>query len=71
MSDYIGPNKKCARCGKRATGFATINDDRYCHGDNDPEPTCYMRGPVDKERDTLSDVPSPPLSDIIHNEENL
>lgn len=31
----------CARCGKPAEGFATIGDDRYCHGDG-PGPTCYM-----------------------------
>lgn len=30
----------CARCGNPATGYATINDDRYCHGD-EPRPSCY------------------------------
>lgn len=34
----------CGLCGRDpAAGFATINDVRYCHGDDDPEPTCYMR----------------------------
>lgn len=34
----------CALCGRNpAVGFASIGDDWYCHGDFDPEPTCYMR----------------------------
>lgn len=33
----------CAECGFPATGVATIGNKRYCHGDDDPEPTCYMR----------------------------
>ena len=34
----------CGLCGRDpAAGFATVNDVRYCHGDDDPEPTCYMR----------------------------
>lgn len=34
----------CALCGRNpAAGFASIGDDWYCHGDDDPEPTCYMR----------------------------
>ena len=33
----------CALCHKPATGYAYINDARYCHGDNDPSPTCYER----------------------------
>jgi hypothetical protein len=32
----------CARCGNEAAGYATIGEDRYCHGDNE-QPTCYMR----------------------------
>lgn len=32
----------CGRCGKQATGVATIMDVRLCHGDDDPEPTCYQ-----------------------------
>ena len=36
--------KPCGLCGKPATGMATINDVRYCHGDDDAEPTCYERG---------------------------
>lgn len=34
-----GP-EKCARCGMVAVGYARINDDRYCHGD-DQRPSCY------------------------------
>lgn len=33
----------CGRCGKPATGFATIGDQRFCHGDHDETPTCYER----------------------------
>lgn len=34
----------CALCGRDpAAGFASIGDDWYCHGDDDPEPTCYTR----------------------------
>lgn len=32
----------CASCGKPAQGFATIDDQRYCHGDGE-RPTCYMQ----------------------------
>lgn len=44
-----GPTK-CARCGKDpADGFAMLNDDRFCHGDDNWQPgdpwsakaTCY------------------------------
>lgn len=36
-------SKACVLCGRDpAAGFATINGERYCHGDVDPEPTCYM-----------------------------
>lgn len=34
----------CALCGKDpASGYAGVDGQRYCHGDNDPEPTCYMQ----------------------------
>lgn len=34
----------CGFCGKNpASGIARVNDVWYCHGDDDPEPTCYMR----------------------------
>lgn len=37
--------KKCAYCGKDpAEGFATIDGVRFCHGDWEPDPTCYMQG---------------------------
>lgn len=36
---------RCAWCGKKATGLASITlggvTRRYCHGDDDAEPTCY------------------------------
>jgi hypothetical protein len=34
----------CPECGRDpAAGMATINEQRYCHGDDDPTPTCYTR----------------------------
>lgn len=33
----------CGYCGKTATGLASIGDRRYCHDDNDDEPTCYEK----------------------------
>lgn len=30
---------KCKRCGKDAEGYATIDEDRYCHGET--KPSCY------------------------------
>ena len=36
-------DQDCKLCGASpADGFASINDDRYCHGD-DPGSTCYER----------------------------
>jgi hypothetical protein len=33
----------CGHCGENpARGFASVNDEWYCHGDLDPDPTCYM-----------------------------
>lgn len=33
----------CGWCGKKpATGLASILGVRLCHGDDDPEPTCYQ-----------------------------
>lgn len=43
----------CGLCGKHASGHATINNTRYCHGDNDIEPTCYQRATRDQ---LLTDV---------------
>ena len=40
---YGLPSATCALCGEPAKGYATVNDVRYCHGDDDPSPTCYMR----------------------------
>lgn len=33
----------CGWCGKPATGLASIQDVRLCHGDDDAEPTCYEK----------------------------
>jgi len=33
----------CGECGRPATGFGVVNGVRYCHGDDDPTPTCYSR----------------------------
>lgn len=41
---------RCVRCGKPPTGFATINDARYCHGDADERPTCYEAATIDAVR---------------------
>lgn len=39
--------RACGLCGKDpAEGWAKIGDVRYCHGDYDPDPTCYMRAQV-------------------------
>ena len=36
--------KKCGLCGADpAIGFAGIDGVRYCHGDFEPDPTCYMQ----------------------------
>lgn len=36
--------EKCGLCGRDpAAGFAMIGDTRFCHGDLDAEPTCYMQ----------------------------
>ncbi|VXC07658.1 hypothetical protein AERO9AM_30617 [Aeromicrobium sp. 9AM] len=33
----------CGWCGRNpATGLASICEVRLCHGDDDPEPTCYQ-----------------------------
>ena len=34
---------QCAMCHQPAQGFAMLGGERYCHGDNDPSPTCYER----------------------------
>lgn len=37
-------DRACGRCGADpAHGFAMVNDVRYCHGDGDQDPTCYMQ----------------------------
>ncbi len=46
-----GP-EKCALCGMVAVGYARINDDRYCHGDDTAENdmTCYEQASVAEGR---------------------
>ena len=36
----LGDGRPCARCGETAEGFATVNDERLCHGDQQ-RPSCY------------------------------
>ena len=43
---------KCGLCGNKATGLASINGQRYCHGDADTEPTCYEKAQWGPVRDT-------------------
>ena len=40
--DAIVVPTHCAACGKPATGFAMVNDERFCHPDEGP--SCYMGG---------------------------
>lgn len=52
ITPVIGPRRSpdrlnptgvpCARCGRPAAGHAFINEDRYCHGD-EQRPSCYER----------------------------
>lgn len=54
MSETMFAPGPCSLCGRDpAVGFASVGDDWYCHGDFDPEPTCYMRAqytePTDDE----------------------
>lgn len=53
---------KCARCGKPAQGYATIGDERYCHGDQE-QPTCYMREQWEQGRDSLKAMLPPELGE--------
>lgn len=32
----------CGRCGEAAQGYAYIDQQRYCHGEQE-KPTCYMK----------------------------
>ena len=36
-------SEDCIWCRKPATGWAKINDARFCHGDDDESPTCYEK----------------------------
>jgi hypothetical protein len=48
----------CRRCGAPAAGYAAIDGQRYCHGDNE-QPTCYMRQSWDESfKRVLADVGS-------------
>lgn len=43
-SPRSGSETRCVLCGRDpATGYALIGDARLCHGDFEPDPTCYMR----------------------------
>ena len=43
----------CALCGRDpAAGLASIGDYRFCHGDADELPTCYMQA---QSRSSLND----------------
>lgn len=39
--DKSDDQNQCGHCGLPATGWAWINDVRYCHGDEMEFPTCY------------------------------
>lgn len=59
MIETIHGDGPCALCGRDpAAGFAMIGDNYYCHGDFDPEPTCYMRA------QSVSFVPSTSHRDV-------
>ncbi len=47
-----GP-EKCALCGMVAVGYARINNDRYCHGD-DQEMSCYEQASVAEGRAAIA-----------------
>lgn len=34
-------NRICKRCGEPADGYAQINDDWFCHPDDEARPDCY------------------------------
>lgn len=55
----------CFYCGKKATGYAFIGDNRYCHGDDDLTPTCYEQG---QWEDTGIVIPFESLDDNLLNE---
>lgn len=47
----------CGLCGRDpATGTAFIGDVRYCHGDHDPTPTCYMQRSYPSETPLLDEL---------------
>lgn len=47
----------CALCGRDpAAGFATVGNERYCHGDGDLEPTCYMRAQARLAKEECEDA---------------
>jgi hypothetical protein len=50
----------CALCGTDpAKGFASVNDEWFCHGDFDPDPTCYMRAQRPKPEIAFSEAGDP------------
>lgn len=63
----------CDRCGKPATGYAGIwtkalGNRRYCHGDNDPSPTCYELAQAAQWHDPTV-LPWSDRGDVLHPEE--
>ena len=61
MSAALHGYGPCPLCGRDpAAGFAQIGDDWYCHGDDDPDPTCYMRAQwlmmPDEQREQFAEV---------------
>lgn len=55
MSDLNPTGERCARCGQVARGSARINQDRFCHGDD--QPTCYMLESWERSGVTLDGIP--------------
>lgn len=54
-----GRAQPCALCGQEATGRAFIADLRYCHGDDDAQPTCYEQGTWDISHGSLEGTITP------------
>lgn len=53
---HMAEPERCAACGQVAGGWAFINGKRYCHGDDDPTPTCYMKGSAEEAHGAIRDV---------------
>jgi hypothetical protein len=42
-------NPICAQCGQPVDGYASINDDWYCHPDDEDKPDCYSLAGWERE----------------------